>query len=149
MYTVSPIKFWAAVAQSVLTVLIGVPGQIVGHQTNQETITINSTLWEKHTKPPVVFNHKEHQDLYQCGICHHKYENGVNVWTEDLKVFKCQHCHNEPTQTGEKKLSECELARNLKVAYHTQCVGCHRDIKRSNKDANAPVTCIKCHEKGD
>lgn len=149
MYTVSPIKFWTAVIHTTLTVLIGAPGQIVGHQTNQESITINSTLWEKHTKPPVVFMHKKHQEKNKCDRCHHDYKDGINMWNEDLAVLNCQKCHDEPTQKGEKQLPEAVLAKNLKVAYHTQCVGCHRTMKRVNKDTKAPTTCNKCHKEGE
>jgi hypothetical protein len=58
-------------------------------------------------------------------------------------------CHNEPTIKGEKKLPEDKQQLNLKLAYHNNCRGCHRDLRQKDraKYRKIPTTCIKCHPK--
>ena len=54
-----------------------------------DEMEIKSTLWEKHTKAPVKFTHKQHyEDLkIACSECHHVFEGGKNVWKEGDKVL--------------------------------------------------------------
>jgi hypothetical protein len=114
-------------------------------------ITIKSTLWKDHTKSAVTFDHKKHQEDYKikCTECHHVYKDGKNVWKEGDKVEKCQKCHNEPTIKGEKKLPKDKQKLNLKLAFHENCQGCHKKLKRKDKAkyGKIPTTCIKCHPK--
>jgi hypothetical protein len=116
-----------------------------------DNITIKATLWKDHTKSPVEFSHKKHAEDYggKCAECHHVYKDGKNTWKEGDKVQKCQECHNEPTVTGEKKLPEAQQKLNLKLAFHGNCQGCHRDLKKKDKAkyGKIPTTCIQCHPK--
>ena len=116
-----------------------------------DKMTIKSTLWKEHTKSGVEFFHKKHSAEYgaKCVDCHHVYKDGKNTWKEGDKVQKCQECHNEPTVTGEKKLSEAQQKLNLKLAFHNNCQGCHKDLKKKDKAkyGKIPTTCIQCHPK--
>ncbi|SMC21158.1 Class III cytochrome C family protein [Desulfacinum hydrothermale DSM 13146] len=112
-----------------------------------DVITLNPSLWAKHTKSPVEFSHKKHHDEYgvACTECHHKYEGGQNVWKEGDPVKKCEECHNEPTIRGEKRLAPEQQKLNLKLAFHNNCIKCHRKVKKENRKTKAPTTCSKCH----
>ena len=116
-----------------------------------EVMDIQAKLWKTHTKGPVKFSHKKHAEEYggKCEECHHVYENGKNVWKEGDKVQKCMECHNEPTIKGEKKLPEDKQKLNLKLAFHNNCQGCHKELKKKDKAkyGKIPTTCIKCHTK--
>ena len=116
-----------------------------------DTIELQAKLWSEHTKGPVKFEHKKHQDEYKiaCADCHHDYKDGKNTWKEGDKVQKCMECHNEPTIKGEKKLPKDKQKLNLKLAFHDNCQGCHKELKKKDKDkyGEIPTTCIKCHTK--
>jgi hypothetical protein len=129
--------------------LLGLSG--AAEQKVPEEIVIKSTLWKDHTKSPVDFNHKKHQEDYKikCTECHHVYKDGKNVWKKGDEVKKCQECHNEPTIKGEKKLPEAQQKLNLKLAFHDNCVKCHKELKKKDKAkyGKIPTTCIQCHPK--
>lgn len=114
-----------------------------------ETIVLESALWPEPTKGLVEFSHKKHQTDYKlaCTECHHKYENGTNVWKEGDPVQKCEACHTEATIKGEKRLPDDQKKLNLKLAFHNNCVDCHKAFKKEHKDSKAPTTCGKCHPK--
>jgi hypothetical protein len=119
-----------------------------------ETITLQPSLWPEPTKGPVIFHHQKHSTDYKiaCTECHHKYENGTNVWKEGDPVQKCEECHTDPTIKGKgfkvtpRDKSQFEQ-QYLVQAYHLNCLGCHRDYKKEHKDSKVPTTCTKCHEK--
>ena len=84
----------------------------------------------------VTFTHLYHQREYKiaCTTCHHRYENGENVWQPGDQVQKCQECHKPTDQNGVVK---------LKTAFHRQCLSCHDTLAQSGKPA--PVKCDQCH----
>ncbi len=110
-------------------------------------IIILSPLWKEHTRGGVAFTHENHEKKYkvECDECHHVYENGKNVWKKGIPVSKCEVCHNEGTVKGETKLSPDVKKKNLKLAFHGNCQGCHRKLKRENPESKAPTVCSKCH----
>lgn len=130
-------------------VLLGLSG--AAQQEVPDVITIQAKLWKKHTKSPVTFSHKKHSAEYkvECTECHHVYKEGKNTWKEGDKVQRCMECHTEPTIKGEKKLPEAQQKLNLKLAFHNNCQGCHKNLKRKDREkySEIPVTCIKCHPK--
>jgi hypothetical protein len=130
-------------------ILLGLSG--AAEQKAPDVIDIQSTLWKNHTKGPVKFEHKKHSEEYgeKCVDCHHVIKDGKNTWKEGDKVEKCMDCHNEATIKGEKKLSKDKQKLNLKLAYHNNCQGCHKDLKKKDKAkyGKIPTTCIKCHTK--
>jgi hypothetical protein len=117
-------------------------------QSSPTVVVIKASLWETHSKGPVELTHDKHAEDYEiaCAECHHVYENEINVFKEGDFVQKCQECHNEPTQKGEKKLTPDLKARNLKLAYHKNCRNCHRQVKKEDQDKKPPVTCKGCHQ---
>jgi hypothetical protein len=114
-----------------------------------DVITLQSTLWKTHTKSAVVFPHKKHSAEYKiaCTECHHVYKDGKNVWKEGDPVKKCEVCHTEPTVVGEMGLPPAKKKLNLKLAFHDDCLKCHRELKMKDrvKYAKIPVTCTQCH----
>ena len=120
-----------------------------------DEVDILAKLWTKHTKGPVKLEHKKHNEEYKikCTECHHVYDDEKdkkkNTWKEGEEVKKCMDCHNEPTIKGEKKLPEDKKKLNLKLAMHTNCQGCHKKLKKKDKEKykKIPTTCIKCHTK--
>lgn len=132
---------------SVLVVFTVVLGSWVIHvRAQEEVIIINSSLYKKHTMPLVKFNHQAHFDDYgiDCLDCHHIYKNGENVW-EDGDETSCEVCHNEPTVKNEKRLPLPQQKLNLKLAFHNNCIGCHRKYNHENNTQAAPITCQGCH----
>jgi hypothetical protein len=75
-----------------------------------------------------------------CLDCHHDYdEDGENVLDEDLleegsEEILCSSCHDAGTEI------------DLKKAFHRQCMGCHRDLRKAGT-ATAPELCGECHIK--
>ncbi len=114
-----------------------------------DVITIKSSIYEHPRKSPVEFTHKKHAEDYKiaCAECHHVYKDGKNVWKEGDPVQKCEECHNDPTTKGLKKLPPEQQKKNLELAFHNNCVGCHKKLKKENKETKAPTTCKQCHPK--
>ncbi len=116
-------------------------------QTPPANMELYSPLWKTHKKSAVEFQHEKHYKDYKipCNECHHIYKDGKNVWKEGMEVKKCEECHNEPTIKGEKRLSPELQKKNLKLAFHNNCIGCHKKVKKENPKTKAPTTCSKCH----
>jgi len=108
-------------------------------------------------RSPVDFPHFRHLG-YACQECHHK-------WTGNAQILNCttSDCHDlrkSPKKTI-KSRSEPNLAiRYYKTAFHNQCKGCHKEIKRKNKEMEksytvlkpkllkaGPTGCVQCHPK--
>jgi hypothetical protein len=105
------------------------------------TVTINNDGYRPDRKGPIHFSHAAHTDNYdiRCEVCHHEYEDGVNVWKEGEDVLSCNGCH-------EAKAGDAGMLR-LKMAYHKNCQGCHKE-KASTGSGVAPYNrCNACHEK--
>ena len=78
--------------------------------------------------PPVVFNHKLHEDVSDnCATCHHK-PGEVEL------TAPCRECHGDQAKPGVKQLG-------LKDAYHKQCLSCHQHM-----GGDAPQQCAGCHK---
>jgi hypothetical protein len=118
---------------------------VMAQQKAPDTITIKE--FPNATKGAVEFSHQKHNVDYKiaCNQCHHKYQDGKNVWKEGEAVDKCSKCHTEMTIEGEKKLPPDQQKLNLKLAFHNQCQGCHQKMKKENPNTKAAVTCNTCH----
>lgn len=118
-------------------------------KTVADIIMLEPELWDALTRPAVKFPHKAHATTHNiaCTECHHIYEDGKNVWNKGMPVAKCETCHNEPTVRREKQLPPEEQKKNLKLAFHDNCRGCHREVKKENSETTAPMSCNQCHEK--
>ncbi len=81
-------------------------------------------------KGVVTFNHKQHQEKFKCGECHHG--PGHSDYTEGMEIKKCEECHN-------KEMANKKLNKPMK-AFHKNCKGCH-------KEQGGPTKCKECHVK--
>ena len=118
-------------------------------QTPPAEIVILSGLWKTHTRGPVRLSHEKHIRIHKinCDECHHIFKDGKNTWKKGMAVAKCETCHNEPTIKGVKKLPPDLQKKNLKLAFHNTCLGCHRQVKGKTPETKAPVKCAQCHAK--
>ncbi len=119
----------------------------LAQQKAPDEITIKSPLWPTPTKAAVKFDHKKHaQELkIACNQCHHVFKDGQNTWKEGDPVQPCEKCHTEATVQGEAKLSPEEKKLNLKLAFHNNCIPCHKKAKTEKPESKAPITCAGCH----
>jgi hypothetical protein len=111
-----------------------------------EEVTIENEGYKKDKKGIVKFNHNKHVKEFEigCSDCHHKFEDGKNIWKEGDPVEKCAECHNPVKEEG-------ETVMNLKKAFHKKCTGCHSALEKKGKitkdQLKALKKCSKCHEK--
>ena len=106
----------------------------------------------------VEFPHTRHFE-FNCGKCHH-------MWERNAPIVNCttSGCHDvtvSPIKSKKKGSNKVKaMRRYYKKAYHTLCIGCHRDIKLKNKAFeeskrkltyklryHGPTSCSKCHPK--
>ncbi|MCU0575116.1 MAG: cytochrome c family protein [Syntrophobacteraceae bacterium] len=113
----------------------------------KDEFNIKAGLWATPTKAAVPFTHKKHAEDYKiaCADCHHVFKDGKNVWKEGDPVQKCEECHTNAEVQGEAKLPPEEKKLNLKLAFHNNCQGCHKKLKKDKPDTTAPITCTGCH----
>jgi len=106
-----------------------------------DEVSIYADTIEKHKKGPVNLGHKKHNVDYKiaCTECHHEYEAGKNTWKEGDPVKKCQACHDPVKSVGE--------AKKLMLAFHGNCQGCHKELKKASKNTGPTTKCNDCHEK--
>lgn len=137
-----------------------------------DVIEMKHEAYAAHEKPIVEFKHKSHTSEFQekypdffkngCGTCHHDDEGQPLTELEaGDEVNACIECHSEPgeiTREVRKQMQEKDLSYEEKKAmereYHAEalhdlCRGCHRNVKKENRDTVAPTTCMKCHTKDD
>ena len=101
----------------------------------------------------VAFPHSVHF-TNTCQVCHHEWEG-----TEQIQGCMTSGCHDGTESPLKSKDKSLEVSY-YKKAYHEMCIGCHREIKRSNKQlelsgrsldgalpAAGPTGCIQCHPK--
>ncbi|QJA07020.1 cytochrome c3 family protein [Thermosulfurimonas marina] len=90
----------------------------------------------------VVFPHWKHQEVLKgnCGECHHsRTADWKQVpYKEGMKIQECKTCHNK--NHPNKKLN------SVKKAMHTNCKGCHKEMKKAGKKTG-PTKCTGCHKK--
>jgi hypothetical protein len=106
-----------------------------------DKVLIKNDGYRPDRKGPVHFSHAAHADSYaiRCEVCHHEYEDGVNVWEEGEDVPACNECHETD--------DEDNGMLRLKMAYHKNCQGCHK-VEPSRVSGAAPFNrCNACHLK--
>lgn len=101
---------------------------------SQEDIKqILNPAFETHKRPAVVFEHDAHNEmagLEECLPCHHEdYEDGQFIEGDFLNCADCHYVEKEEGVTP------------LKLAYHRQCIDCHKER------GAGPVSCGNCHVK--
>ena len=103
----------------------------------ESEITIdNASVFQNKNRTAVYFSHENHMETFECLDCHHDYQNGENVLDEDELEedgnARCAACHSKGASI------------ELKIAYHRQCMGCHRLVNKQ-ENAGLPITCQECH----
>ncbi len=113
----------------------------------KDEFNIKAGLWANPTKAAVPFTHKKHAEEYKiaCNECHHVMKDGKNVWKEGDPVDRCEKCHTNDVIQGEAQLPPDQKKLNLKLAFHDNCQGCHKKLKKDKPDTKAPITCTGCH----
>lgn len=98
---------------------------------------------EKDGKPggpqkAVPFPHSKHTSV-ECAFCHHTME------ADGGKIRKCADagCHDSLEAKGKENAKDIKL---VEVAYHAQCIDCHKKLKAEQKPTG-PTACGKCHTK--
>jgi len=107
-----------------------------------DEILINNDEYRQNRKGPVLFSHLSHAEDYDvtCEECHHDYYDGENAWKEGDPVIKCIECHDP--------IDSVEEVKKLKIAYHRNCIGCHKQVFDEEISEDAPRNrCYDCHEK--
>jgi len=107
----------------------------------------------EHKKSTIKFQHQKHQKEYKttCGDCHHD-DKGKPLaeLKEGDDVQKCFDCHKKPGELKGKKakgLSKKEKLDYHANALHENCIGCHKQRNKENKNKKAPAKCTDCHPK--
>jgi predicted CXXCH cytochrome family protein len=109
----------------------------------KQYMTIDKDAYVKDRAGPVQFTHDRHFEEYgvECKECHHLYDEGENVWTEDDPVDTCESCH-DPAYGSDG-------VYRLEAAFHHNCRGCHQKVNEEKGETGppaAPVLCQGCHE---
>lgn len=104
-----------------------------------EYMVIDKDVYLKDRAGPVFFTHDKHFDDYgiACNECHHVYEDGKNVWTDDDSVDTCESCH-DPVEGSDG-------VYRLETAFHKNCRTCHKAQNEQGEVAAAPMLCQGCH----
>lgn len=97
-------------------------------------------------KPPVVFPHKQHQDAFACGDCHHAMKDGKQApYTDGMAIEKCEFCHNKDKLAGKTKGKN--KLDTFRGAGHGNCLDCHKDVAKKDKSQKKLKKCKSCHQK--
>ncbi|MBN2125483.1 MAG: cytochrome c3 family protein [Deltaproteobacteria bacterium] len=107
-----------------------------------DEIVISNEGYRQDRKGPVTFTHLNHAEDYDvsCKECHHDYDEGKNIWEMGDPVTRCVECHDPLESDG-------NLIK-LMLAYHRNCIGCHKKLVKEGISEEAPYKkCYQCHEK--
>ena len=114
-----------------------------------------SPLTDEPERSEVAFPHAVHFS-YNCQQCHHK-------WDLETPITSCgtSGCHDlaelPKDDQGRVTADAEQKIRYYKNAFHSSCIGCHKEIKKENLKAEAmqlagavikptgPTGCIQCH----
>jgi len=121
------------------------------------TIVIEAPGSVEPKRTPVDFPHSIHFNN-NCKTCHH-------IWEGEPELLSCttSDCHDleklPKKGTSQGTQEDLEILY-YKKAYHTLCIGCHKEIKIKNKQLATsattaqdqlmkagPTGCVKCHPK--
>ncbi|MGD8523165.1 MAG: cytochrome c3 family protein [Desulfobacterales bacterium] len=105
----------------------------------------------------VEFPHSTHFGL-DCKTCHHKWQG-----KEVIQTCSASGCHDVTEsliKAGSGAVNRDQAILYYKTAFHDMCIGCHREMKRLNKEMEmsykrlnkelprtGPTGCVQCHPK--
>jgi len=89
-----------------------------------------------------VFPHAKHQEIAECGDCHHSAADGKQVpYEEGQAVQKCEDCHYKGSGMPDKLDS-------YKAVAHKNCKDCHKKAAEEKPElAEKFKKCMPCHPK--
>ena len=131
-------KFIGPAAGLILIFIFSAPPAAPGQEA--DLLMDHPDAYVEKQRPAVNFPHESHMGALECLACHHDYDdNGKNVLAENLikegnQAILCGSCHDAAADV------------DLKKAFHRQCMGCHRDLRKSG-DPTGPELCGECHVK--
>ena len=141
--------------------IIAVSGAISGEGSDGEmsvplgTITIEPPDSIEAKRSAVEFPHSLHFN-FKCSECHH-------TWKGDAEIQGCMTsgCHDgtiSPLKAKQEGQEAVPAHQYFKQAYHSQCIGCHKNIKAENKKMEKSILsadaellpsgqtgCVQCH----
>jgi hypothetical protein len=83
--------------------------------------------------------HGRHSQAFpdECGTCHHIWDEATeNLVHRENTEEACRGCHGDTT---------VEKTPSLRVAVHSDCVGCH--LERADRaERSGPTRCVGCHD---
>ena len=128
----------------IFSLIAGYAGVALSTDAGPENMTLKSSDSTK--KAPSVFPHKAHQELMECGACHHGMADGKQTpYTEGMAIQKCEECHN-PEVLGGRKKDKLDLD-TFKGAGHGNCLECHKEVAKKDDSKKSLKSCKTCHEK--
>ncbi len=105
----------------------------------------------------VDFHHPTHFG-FRCQTCHHKWETNEPI--AGCTTTDCHDVAEAPKKSGAGAIDKDLVARYYKTAYHSLCIGCHKEMQIQNKALEisgrvltenlpntGPTGCIQCHLK--
>ena len=105
----------------------------------------------------VEFPHSTHFTL-DCKTCHHKWQGDKAIQT--CSTSGCHDVAESPIKAGKGTVDRDQAILYYKTAFHDMCIGCHREMRRINKELEmsykkldqelprtGPTGCIQCHPK--
>ncbi len=98
---------------------------------------------DKASKPkPAVFPHAKHQEIAECGDCHHGAADGKQVpYEEGQEIGKCESYHFSGNGMDKK-------IETFKNAAHVNCKDCHKEVVSSKPELKDKFKgCLPCHPK--
>ena len=112
----------------------------------KEFLLLQSKVFTKPKMRAVPFFHRRHAREFRlpCTACHHRYEDGKNVWEKGDPAAECGSCHRRPGSAPPGAEPE-EKRAYLMEMFHQSCQGCHREVRQKKRDAKAPLLCTRCH----
>lgn len=103
-------------------------------------------------RAPVDFPHGQHFD-FKCMTCHH-------TWDKSAEINGCMTAGCHDLEKAPKNTKDNQSIAYYKKAFHTLCIGCHKEIKAKNKKLamskstgtvklakTGPTGCVYCHPK--
>jgi hypothetical protein len=107
----------------------------------------------------VAFPHSRHFE-YACRTCHHKWDGKSEV--QSCTAAECHDQLSAPPPPKGRRYGDYidDSIGYFKFAFHRQCIGCHKEIKRRNAKLTqsllalntslhktGPTGCVRCHPK--
>lgn len=91
-------------------------------------------------RKPAVFSHRKHQEMFDCGECHHARNDAYEQlpYVDGMKIQKCVTCHN--SSMPNKKFN------HFKLAAHARCKGCHKAKAADAQKTGPIIRCGGCHD---